>query len=75
MPMPPVPWLDESIADAGLDEAEVHAFLEDKRSETEPTCDAGLNPKPDGGAPTSCSAVLAEGLRGDVPRTGERDGR
>jgi hypothetical protein len=47
VPLPPLPWLDESIADAGLDVAEVQQFLSDKRRELEPTRDAGLNPKPE----------------------------
>jgi len=47
VPLPPMPWLDESIADAGLEAADVHRFLEDKRRELEPTRDAGRNPKPD----------------------------
>jgi hypothetical protein len=38
-------WLDESIADSGLDEATVQTFLDDKRVELNPTRDAGLNPK------------------------------
>lgn len=45
-PMPPLPWLDESIADAGLDAADVERFLADKRCELEPTRDSGVNPKP-----------------------------
>ena len=47
MPLPPMPWLDESIADAGLDAADVHRFLGEKRRELEPTRDSGLNPKLD----------------------------
>jgi len=47
VPLPPMPWLDESIADAGLDAAEIHRFLHDKRRELEPTRDSGLNPKVD----------------------------
>ena len=46
VPLPPVPWLAESIADAGLDAADVRQFLDDKRGELEPTRDAGLNPRP-----------------------------
>jgi|GEM_PF-4981724 len=46
VPMPPVPWLEESLAEAGLDADDVHRFLEQKRRELEPTRDAGLNPKP-----------------------------
>jgi hypothetical protein len=46
VPLPPMPWLEESIADAGLDAAEVRTFLDAKRRELEPTRDAGLNPKP-----------------------------
>ncbi len=46
VPVPPMPWLEESIADAGLDAADVRAFLDLKRRELEPTQDAGLNPKP-----------------------------
>jgi hypothetical protein len=46
VPVPSVPWLEESIADAGLDAAEVQSFLDDKRRQLEPTRDAGLNPKP-----------------------------
>lgn len=45
VPQPPMPWLDESLAPAGLDLADVHRFLDDKRRE--PTRDAGLNPKID----------------------------
>ena len=47
VPPPPLPWLDESIADAGLNAADVDRFLHDKRLELEPTRDAGLNPKVD----------------------------
>ena len=47
VPLPPVPWLDESIADAGLTATDVERFLHDKRRELEPTRDAGLNPKVD----------------------------
>ena len=47
VPLPPLPWLGESIADAGLDAADVHRFLDSKRDELEPTRDAGLNPKLD----------------------------
>ena len=47
VPLPPLPWLDESIADAGLDPSDVHRFLDVKRRELEPTRDAGLNPKID----------------------------
>lgn len=47
VPLPPVPWLDESIANAGLNAADVDQFLHDKRRELEPTRDAGLNPKVD----------------------------
>lgn len=47
VPQPPLPWLDESLADAGLDAADLHRFLETKRLDLEPTRDAGLNPKPD----------------------------
>jgi hypothetical protein len=50
VPSPPMPWLDESIAEAGLNAADVHRFLDDRRRELEPTRDAGLNPKADGGA-------------------------
>ena len=46
-PTAALPWLEESIAEAGLDEAAVTAFLTAKRGEVEPTRDAGLNPKPD----------------------------
>jgi len=46
VPLPPVPWLDESIADAGLDAADVQRFLDVKRREPEPMRDAGLNPRP-----------------------------
>ena len=46
-PLPPLPWLDESIADAGLDADDVRQFLDDKRRELEPTRDSGLNPKPE----------------------------
>ena len=44
---PPLPWLDESMANAGLSVAEVDGFLHDKRRELEVTRDAGLNPKMD----------------------------
>ena len=44
---PPLPWLAESLTEAGLDEATATEFLRDKRREVEPTRDAGLNPKPD----------------------------
>lgn len=46
VPLPPVPWLAESIADAGLDDEDVRRFLDEKRRELEPTRDAGLNPRP-----------------------------
>jgi hypothetical protein len=46
VPTPAMPWLDESIAAAGLEPATVQQFLEDKRRELEPTRDAGLNPRP-----------------------------
>jgi hypothetical protein len=46
-PRPPMPWLEESIAEAGLSAADVDRFLEDKRRDLEPTRDAGLNPKVD----------------------------
>ena len=46
-PLPPMPWLDESIAEAGLDAADVHRFLDDKRRELSPTRDAGVNPIPE----------------------------
>jgi uncharacterized protein YaiI (UPF0178 family) len=42
-----MPWLDESIAQAGLDAADVRRFLEVKRRDPVVTRDAGLNPKPD----------------------------
>lgn len=47
VPPPPLPWLDESMANAGLSVAEVDGFLHDKRRELEVTRDAGLNPKMD----------------------------
>ena len=47
VPQPPLPWLDESIADAGLDAEDVRRFLADKRNELEATRDSGLNPKPE----------------------------
>jgi hypothetical protein len=47
VPRPPLPWLEESLAEAGLDAADVERFLSDKRDEPEPTRDAGLNPKAD----------------------------
>jgi hypothetical protein len=47
MPRPPLPWLDESITEAGLTPADVDRFLNDKRREPEPTRDSGLNPKVD----------------------------
>lgn len=39
---PPMPWLDASLAEAGLDAEEVQRFLDAKR--LEPTRDAGLHP-------------------------------
>jgi hypothetical protein len=47
VPLPPMPWLDESIADAGLDASDVQRFLDAKRGELESTRDAGLNPRPE----------------------------
>lgn len=47
VPRPPLPWLDESMAEAGLDAVDVDQFLHDKRRDLEPTRDAGLNPKVD----------------------------
>jgi hypothetical protein len=47
VPLPPLPWLEESIADAGLTAADIERFLNGKRRELEPTRDAGLNPKVD----------------------------
>ena len=47
VPLPPLPWLEESIADAGLTAADIERFLNDKRRELEPTRDSGLNPKVD----------------------------
>ena len=47
VPLPPMPWLEESLEDAGLDAADVEQFLHDKRRELEPTRDSGLNPKVD----------------------------
>lgn len=47
VPPPPMPWLDESLADAGLDAADVQRFLDVKRLNPQLTRDAGLNPKPD----------------------------
>lgn len=46
VPQPPMPWLDESIADAGLGAADVQRFLEVKRRDPIITRDAGMNPKP-----------------------------
>ena len=43
---PPMPWLEESITDAGLKAADVEVFLEAKRRDPQITRDAGLNPKP-----------------------------
>ncbi len=45
-PRPPLPWLDESIAGAGLDAGEVERFLDERRGELEPTRDAGMSPPP-----------------------------
>ena len=45
-PETPKPWLDESIAEAGLDVADVQRFVEDKRRDPVVTRDAGGNPKP-----------------------------
>jgi hypothetical protein len=45
-PLPPMPWLAESISDAGLDAADVQRFLDAKRLDPQLTRDAGLNPKP-----------------------------
>jgi len=47
VPQPPMPWFDESLADAGLDAADVQRFLEVKRRDPVLTRDAGLNPRPD----------------------------
>ena len=46
VPQPPMPWLDESMADAGLHAADVRRFLEVKRRDPQITRDAGMNPKP-----------------------------
>ena len=46
VPLPPVPWLAESIADEGLDPADVERFLQVKRRDPRITRDAGMNPKP-----------------------------
>jgi hypothetical protein len=46
VPPPPLPWLEESITDAGLDAAEVRHFLDGKRRELDTTRDAGVNPRP-----------------------------
>ena len=46
VPLPPMPWLQESIDDAGLDPADVQRFLEAKRRDPVITRDAGGNPKP-----------------------------
>lgn len=47
---PPMPWLDESLADAGLDRDDLQRFLRAKRdapdAEPDTTRDAGLNPRP-----------------------------
>jgi hypothetical protein len=47
VPQPPLPWLDESIAAAGLDRNDVERFIDEKRSKLDPTRDSGLNPKPE----------------------------
>ena len=44
---PPMPWLEESMQQAGLGRDDVDRFLHDKRHELEATRDAGLNPRPD----------------------------
>lgn len=46
VPLPPLPWLDESLAGAGLDAADIQGFLDGKRREPEHTHDAGVNPRP-----------------------------
>ena len=46
VPPPAMPWLDESLANEGLDAADAERFLEVKRAEHAVTRDAGLNPKP-----------------------------
>lgn len=44
---PPMPWLDESLTQAGLRLDEVARFLHDQRDELRATRDAGLNARPD----------------------------
>lgn len=44
---PPMPWLDESLATAGVGHDDVRRFLTEKRHELEATRDAGINPRPD----------------------------
>ena len=46
VPMPPLVWLDESIASEGLERADVDRFLDEKRRNPEISHDAGVNPKP-----------------------------
>ena len=46
VPPPPMPWLDESIGDAGLQAADVQQFLVGKHRDPQITRDAGMNPKP-----------------------------
>ena len=46
-PPPPMPWLDESLEQAGLDRADVDSFLDAKRLDQQTTRDAGLNPRPE----------------------------
>ena len=47
VPPPPMPWFDESIAEAGLDASDVQRFLDAKRLDPDVVRDAGLNPKPE----------------------------
>lgn len=44
---PPMPWLDESLTQAGLERTDVDRFLHDKRLDLRATRDAGLHPLPD----------------------------
>ena len=46
VPQPPMPWLDQSMADDGLNAEDVQRFLETKRHDPIITRDAGMNPKP-----------------------------
>ena len=46
LPPPPMPWFEESIADADLDAEDVARFIDAKRNDPLVTRDAGGNPKP-----------------------------